>query len=383
MQPDPVPPPRELADRFRRALQRMPAERGSGQAVLQAAELFRETFGAEPASIGDACGFVPVAAEHTHYFPGFGLLARLPWGVAVAVRTAAEAPAVTTVGADAARVARLVDVLRARLAQAGIRSPAMEVAVAATLDGGGEEAVLGAIARAFVRTLEAPAGPPLARVAAGAVEEVLGRPYGPAYILAAEVDADLALIDAGTSEAIEVDRPEGAGLGLLEFGKESLPDLSVFWERAAVVEYSLEQLRDAGFQNLSSLRKLEHQDLPGALNRIDASARPLIRHLVTEDRRVTRMVAALKRADPQILGAMLMMSFASQREDLRSSIPLVDFAVGHAEAAEGIYGARMAGAGYGGRILVVGRPFLLPGYLDALQDDVAVRYHVEPRPIAL
>lgn len=383
MEPNPIPPPRELADRFRRAQAGTAADLGLGEPIRQADELFRATFRAEPERHGAASGFVPIQAEHTHYFGGFGLLARLPQGVAVAARPNPDGAAVTAVGADTERAARLIEALQARLARSDHESVRYEVAVVSTLAGGGEEALLGAVAAAFLRAVSPPAGPPLASAAAGAIEEILGRPYGPSYYLAAEVDAELVLVDAGTGEAIEVERPERAGFGLLEVGAEHLPAPAVFWERAAVVESSLEQLREGGFANLSSLRRLEHQDLPGALQRIDSSARPIIRHLVAEDRRVTRIVAALKRSDPQLVGALLLMSFASQRDDLRSSVAFVDAAIEYAEAAEGVYGARMAGAGYGGRILLVGRPFLIPHYLEEIATQISNRFELDVRALTL
>lgn len=373
MQPDPIPPPRELADRLRRALERVPQEGQAPAAAPHAAALYRETFGHEPTLTAGAGAYAPLAAEHTDLFAGFGLLVRLPGGVAVAARPASGAARLTVTGADDALLARLLEALRARLAHVESMTAPLDVAVSSTVVGAEPSAQLAAAAAAFLRAAGFASDPTLlARTAAGAVQEVLERPSGPALPLGALAEGPLALIDAHTYEFLALDRPEGAGFALIETGEPPAGELRL-WERAALVERCVAGLRQAGFPDASSLRAVEHRDLPAALAQIEARARPLIRHLVSEDRRVPRMVAAIKREDCQILGALMLMSHASRRDDLGETTPLIDLVTSEAEAAEGIYGARPAGAA-GAQILVIGRPFLLPGFLDRVAARVTEQY---------
>jgi galactokinase len=373
MQPDPIPPPRELADRLRRALERMPEEGSAPAASSHAASLFAETFGAAPAMAAEACAFAPLAAEHTDYFAGFGLLVRQRGGVAVAAQAASGGGRLTVTGADDTLLARLLEAIRARLAHVeGLAGP-LDVAISSTVVSGGDDTLLAAAATAFLRATGFGDDPALlARTAAGAVQEVLERPLGPARVLAALADGPLALIDAHTFEHLALDKPASTGFAVVD---AVLPrqDYQRLWERAALVERSVERLRQAGFPDASSLRAVEHRDLPLALSRVEPTARPLLRHLISEDRRVPRMVAALKREDSQILGAMMLMSHASRRDELGESSPLADFVATEAEAAEGIYGARPAGAS-GAQILIVGRPFLLPAFLDRLSAGAQERF---------
>jgi galactokinase len=377
MSSDSAPPPHALAQRFRQALDRRGAGGGPDEAARLTRGLFAEAFAAEPTSDAVVWTYTPLIAEHTHYFPGFALLARLPGAVAVASRPGGTRFAAA--GPYGALLERLDAALLARLPASDGGEGSVEVALLAGEGPGGEEALLGAAAAALL-SVRAPRVPPETgvRIAAEAVQEVLGRPYGPGYVLASALAEPLALVDCATYEAIPVDIPEGVGFGLLELGTQSVPLSAVFWERAALVESALERLRQSGAHGLASLRRLEHRDLPAALDRLGPAERPFIRHLVSEDRRVPRLVAALRRGDAQVLGALLLMSQASRRDDARDSAEAAEFAVALSADEEGVYGARMAGAGYGGRILYVGRSFLLPEFLDRAVSAVAERSGHEP-----
>jgi galactokinase len=379
MEPAYTPPPSSLAERFRRALDRRAPEEHAEEAVEAAQRLFSETFGEESPAAEVASGYVPFVAEHTHYFGGFGLLARLPGGVAVVARPRMGDVHLVATSMDLNLTRRLVDALRARFARAG----GADIAIASTLRAGGLETMLGASATSLARALLPEQEGADAQRVASAVQEVLARPYGPAYVQASAVGAPVVLVDAGSIEAISVEPPPDLEIGVLELGEEELPDPAIFWERAALVEDSLERLREHGMEGLTSLRRLEHQDLPAALEALNGAARALVRHLVTEDRRVPRMAAALKRGDSQLLGALLLMSQASRRDDTESSTDAVDFVITAAEEVEGIYGARMAGPGYGGRVVVVGRPLILSEFLDDVAGAVARRLGSQPRVVML
>jgi galactokinase len=56
------------------------------------------------------------------------------------------------------------------------------------------------------------------------------------------------------------------------------------------------------------------------------------RHLVTDNRRVQKMVAALRRSDWQMVGALLLMSHASRRDAWQGTSAEADFLVEHVEA---------------------------------------------------
>ncbi|MFI9270655.1 galactokinase [Kitasatospora sp. NPDC052896] len=110
--------------------------------------------------------------------------------------------------------------------------------------------------------------------------------------------------------------------------------------------------RAAELLGLPALRDLAPDGLSAALDRLPADLGPLVRHVVTENARVGRAVAALDAGDPAGLGPVLTAGHASLRDDFRVSCPETDLAV-EAALAAGALGARMTGAGFGGSVIAL------------------------------
>jgi galactokinase len=72
------------------------------------------------------------------------------------------------------------------------------------------------------------------------------------------------------------------------------------------------------------------------------------RHVVTENARVIDAAAAVARGDLIEFGKLMYESHRSLREDYEVSSPELDTMVSLAGEAEGVYGARMTGGGFGG-----------------------------------
>ncbi len=82
-----------------------------------------------------------------------------------------------------------------------------------------------------------------------------------------------------------------------------------------------------------------------------------MRHVDSEKERVSQFVAALEDGDRARLGALLVASHRSLRDDFEVSTPAVDALVERVCAAPGCLGARIMGAGFGGSIIaLVDRP---------------------------
>ncbi|MDB1087257.1 galactokinase [Streptomyces sp. ACA25] len=102
-----------------------------------------------------------------------------------------------------------------------------------------------------------------------------------------------------------------------------------------------------------SLREIPHEGLADALGRLpDARLRRAARHVVTENRRVERVVELLDAGRPRDIGPVLDAGHVSLRDDFRVSCPELDLATGAARAA-GALGARMTGGGFGGSALAL------------------------------
>ncbi|MGV9704417.1 galactokinase [Streptomyces sp. NPDC003483] len=104
---------------------------------------------------------------------------------------------------------------------------------------------------------------------------------------------------------------------------------------------------------VSHLRDVRHEELDAALARLsDERVRRYVRHVVSDDHRVDRVVALLDAGDVRAIGPVLTGGHASLRDDLRISCAELDLAVATANAA-GALGARMTGGGFGGSAIVL------------------------------
>jgi galactokinase len=104
---------------------------------------------------------------------------------------------------------------------------------------------------------------------------------------------------------------------------------------------------------VSHLRDVAYEDLDAALARLsDERVRRYVRHVVSDDHRVDRVISLLDAGDVRAIGPVLTDGHASLRDDLRISCPELDLAVSAANSA-GALGARMTGGGFGGSAVVL------------------------------
>ncbi len=109
--------------------------------------------------------------------------------------------------------------------------------------------------------------------------------------------------------------------------------------------------RAARALGVTALRDIESGALAGALARLDDDElRRYTRHVVTENDRVLRAVAALRAGAIDAVGPLLNESHASMRDDFRITGPELDLAVDTLMQA-GALGARMTGGGFGGCVI--------------------------------
>jgi galactokinase len=341
--------------------------------------LLRERMGPaeRSAATAYACGTVGVQADQTHYSGGFGLFLPLRHGVAVAARPA-DRVRVAGVGTEEpwpkeeSSPPPWVVVVR-RVVQELMADRAVEVAVVSTVPDVCRDGALAALALAVirvVRTLDVSTTLNLDRVEslrddlmpllAAEVGAAIDRPYSTGYLLATAAGSEPAftLVDTTTREHLPVETEARTALrwAVVDPGEGEGRDAAFHRRRHEQAEDSLRILRENGFEGLEAFRDLEHRDLDTAAEALPEALRPVVRHLVTENRRVQKHVAAMRRSDWQMIGALLLMSHASQRDQWESTTAAADAVVAEAEARthDGLYGACMTGRA--GAVLVVGRP---------------------------
>ena len=157
-------------------------------------------------------------------------------------------------------------------------------------------------------------------------------------------------IDCRTLEHQLVSLPEDAAIVVVNSMVKHDLAAGAYRERVAECKRAVEGIRQIrpGVESLrdATLDDLSLIDDPVALRRA--------RHIITENRRVEEFVGAASLAE---MGALLVASHRSLRNDYEVSCAELDFLVDAAVAMEGVWGARMTGGGFGGcTVNLVARP---------------------------
>ncbi len=333
---------------------------------------FEQVFGAAPSGIWAAPGRVNLIGEHTDYNDGFVLPIALPQLTLLAARKREDGRLRLH---SAQGDGRVTDLLVADLAPGAVNTWAgYPAGTVWALNEAGHQ--VGGADLHF--DSQVPTGAGLSSSAA--LECAVAVAYNDLYELGLE-PAELALL-AQRAENAFVGVPcgvmdqmasaccaEGAALYLdtRDLTSRQIPfDLASVALRLLVIDTRVKHdLGDGAYAGLRAgceraaellgvpaLRDLTSAELSASLDRLPAELGPLVRHVVTENERVTQAVALLAEGDFAGLGPILTAGHASLRDDYRVSCPETDLAVSSAVAA-GALGARMTGGGFGGSVIAL------------------------------
>jgi galactokinase len=152
------------------------------------------------------------------------------------------------------------------------------------------------------------------------------------------------LIDTRSLERREVPLPPGSAVLVLDSGVPRTLAGSGYNQRrseceAAAGALGVSSLRDV--QQLAEIEKLE-----------DDVLRRRARHVFTENARVLQ---AAECRDAREFGKLMNASHASLRDDYEVSTPELDLLVRWLQAEDGVFGARLTGAGFGGACVALCR----------------------------
>ncbi|WP_030242772.1 MULTISPECIES: galactokinase [unclassified Streptomyces] len=139
--------------------------------------------------------------------------------------------------------------------------------------------------------------------------------------------------------------------------------------------------KGAALLGVTALRDIAYDDLDAALARLgdDEEVRRLVRHVVTEDERVERVVSLLESGDDtRAIGPILVEGHASLRDDFRISCPELDLVVDTA-LTSGALGARMTGGGFGGSAIVLAEETDVDAITKAVTEAFAAAGFKTPR----
>ena len=300
-----------------------------------------------------APGRVNLMGEHTDYNDGLCL----PFAIELGVTVTAELQDGGEVTApDLEDGDRFLEGTLAELRRAGVELPGVRLEIDADLPQRVGLSSSAALCVALALALYGAAGtePPrpvrLARLCSRVESEWAGQDTGLLDQLASLLgEQGRALrLDMRTLEArtVELDL-HGHVLATLDSGASRSLAASGYNERREECRRALELL------GLESLRDADDASgLPAPLDR-------RLRHVISENARVDAAVAALESGDLAELGALLNASHASLRDDYEVSVPEVESAVARCIDA-GALGARIMGGGFGGSVLALFPPAVVP-----------------------
>jgi galactokinase len=133
-------------------------------------------------------------------------------------------------------------------------------------------------------------------------------------------------------------------------------------------------------RSISSLRDVTGVDLQRYGDRLPDPLLRRARHVVSENERALAAVAALRVGDLDALGQLLYSSHASLRDDYEVSSRELDAIVEIARHSDGVYGARMMGAGFGGSALILVRSEHVEAVIRSLASEYPRRTRLVGQP---
>ena len=122
--------------------------------------------------------------------------------------------------------------------------------------------------------------------------------------------------------------------------------------------------------DITALRDVSPVQFAEYQARLPDGVRQRCRHVVYENDRVLRAVAALRAGDLDTFGQLMGESHASLRNDYEVSCPQLDALVMAAWRVKGVYGSRMTGAGFGGCTVSL----VDEGAVEAFRERVSAAY---------
>jgi len=335
-------------------------------------DLFEQHFGRREDVCASAPGRVNLIGEHTDYNGGFVLPVALPQRTHVRLARRSDrrvralsldldgdtAAASYDLGSERAGRGWLdyVQGVTAVLSRAGHQFSGFDLLVSSEVPIGKglsssaslEVSVIRALRLAYTLTLDDVA---VAMTAHRAETEFVGAPVGIMDQMACSLaeQREALFLDAASGRYQRVALPSAAALGVIDSGIAHDHATGQYRVRRRECEGA------AALLGVGSLREVGLGDLP----RVEALPELLnrrARHVITENARVLRAVAAFRANDVSGAGRLFRESHASMRDDFAVSLPDIDRLVVLADQQPAIHGARLTGGGFGGAIVMLGSP---------------------------
>lgn len=356
---------------------------------------FEAHFGALPEAWAEAPGRVNLIGEHTDYNMGLVLPCAVDLRARVGIRArgdvlvrgfsrecgVAEAPLAAAPAGDWLDYAR--GIARVLAAEGRIPARGFDVAVASEVPPGAGLSSSAALEVAIGLALAALAGAPfelreraeLARLCQRAESSFVGVPCGvmDPYASSCAVAGSALLLDCGDLSSQAVTLPDELEILIVDTGIRRELREGGYETRLRECLSAGERASEVLGRQVSSLSELHPSDLGALEGRLGALLERRVRHVVTENGRVFEFARALRNADLPRAGQLLYASHRSLRDDFEVSWPEADELVRVSREMQGVIGARMTGAGWGGCTLHLVRAENASAAREALADALRKR----------
>ena len=159
---------------------------------------------------------------------------------------------------------------------------------------------------------------------------------------AAGIEGHALRIDCTTLRVEPVAIPDDLEVVVVDSGERRALATSAYAERAAACQAAVERLGPLCAATLADLDRIE-----------DDTVRRRARHVITENARVDAFARSLTAGDRPGVRAAMAASHASLRDDFEVSTLTLDALVEDLVTTDGVVGARLTGAGFGGCVVAV------------------------------
>ncbi|MBL9118470.1 MAG: galactokinase [Phycisphaerae bacterium] len=185
------------------------------------------------------------------------------------------------------------------------------------------------------------------------------------------------LIDCRSLELRHLPMPAGAQVVVFDSGVRHRLSDGGYASRRAAVEGAAKSL------GMKALRDLSPESLPASAPvGLEAISWRRARHVVSEIARTACAAEALAKGDTARFGSLMNASHASLRDDFDVSVPEIDVIVEAACAAEGTFGARLTGGGFGGCAIALVRADLAEQVIEHVNRKFVARFGRTPNSFA-
>ena len=171
------------------------------------------------------------------------------------------------------------------------------------------------------------------------------------------------LLDCRSLKTIHVPLPETVRVVILDTDtRRGLVD-SAYNERRSQCESV------ASYFGVKALRDVSIEELEGSKAKLDPLEFRRARHVIKENGRVLDCAAALRLGNLDRVGELMIASHISLRDDFEVSSEALDLIAECARKAQGCYGARMTGAGFGGCAVALVNTKSIDAFVEQLHKD--------------